>query len=374
MPTPGVSETTVAQGVIQGVTEADGQSVRNARTDNAGHLITVGSASGTALATEATLAEVEEDIDLIQPFIDANLSTLATELTLAEIGADIDTIETNSTTLVGKDFATETTLSEIGADIDVIETNSTTIAGKDFATETTLAEIGADIDVIETNSTTIAGKDFATETTLAEIGADIDTIETNSTTIAGKDFATQTTLAEIEEDIDFLVPVTPDGANVSVQVQGRSTANSTTTPLGANVPFRGTWVEWQTSYVGIVVDMKATLAAATGMLFIDFSTATTPTNGSDASVDDSITATYDASQVSLLRLVAGVQSRWVRVRYVNGATAQTTFALDTALITNAAPLPQLPLNQRETSQCRLNLLAQLLLRTITTTSATRAVQ
>src|SRR5882672_1369213 len=258
MPTPGVSETTVAQGVIQGVTEADGQSVRNARTDNAGHLITVGSASGTALATEATLAEVEEDIDLIQPFIDANLSTLATELTLAEIGADIDTIETNSTTLVGKDFATETTLSEIGADIDVIETNSTTIAGKDFATETTLAEIGADID----------------------------TIETNSTTIAGKDFATQTTLAEIEEDIDFLVPVTPDGANVSVQVQGRSTANSTTTPLGANVPFRGTWVEWQTSYVGIVVDMKATLAAATGMLFIDFSTATTPTNGSDASVDD----------------------------------------------------------------------------------------
>ncbi len=131
---------------------------------------------------------------------------------------------------------------------------------------------------------------------------------------------------------------TPDATFANASIQGRHSANSTTTPLpgntgGTNHIYRGTWFEWQATHGKLITDL---FADVDGTLYIDFSEAPTPTNGDDSSVEDSITLSYDPDEDAnpLLRRQTPVQSRWVRHRYVNGIAAQSVFQLDAAFLVN----------------------------------------
>lgn len=130
------------------------------------------------------------------------------------------------------------------------------------------------------------------------------------------------------------VGLNPNNDFISVRASGRSSGNSTTTPLNGNTGgtdhiFRGTWFEWQNGYVSAIFDVHADVA---GTLFIDYSEDAAPVDGSEVSVDDSLTFPYDPSATPLLPKTIPVQSRWVRARYVNGPAAQSDFELDTSFL------------------------------------------
>lgn len=128
---------------------------------------------------------------------------------------------------------------------------------------------------------------------------------------------------------------TPNESFKNRRVGGRHNANSTTSLLGASAVWRGTWIEWQGRWVGMVTDLASD---AEGTLFLDFTEDESPVDGDESSVQDSLSVNYDPAVTPILRRITPIQSRWVRARYTNGDTAQTAFSLDTALITEAPPL------------------------------------
>lgn len=136
---------------------------------------------------------------------------------------------------------------------------------------------------------------------------------------------------------------TPDGVFVDEAAQGLHTANSSSVPLAAGGTFRGTWFEWSAQYVGAIAEVHADVA---GTLFIDLSQDASPVNGSEVSVDDSIPASgiaYDPIVDAILRREFPLQSRWVRLRYVNGPAAQADFELTLFFVTASTSLPLQPL-------------------------------
>lgn len=121
--------------------------------------------------------------------------------------------------------------------------------------------------------------------------------------------------------------VDPDDNFKNTRVQGRSTANSTSTPLGPDEVWRGEWIEWQDNYIKLLVDAFADVS---GTAYLDFSEDETPVDGDDTSITDSLAIAYDPAATPLLRRHAPVQSRWARARYVNGPVPQAEFQFDTA--------------------------------------------
>lgn len=98
-----------------------------------------------------------------------------------------------------------------------------------------------------------------------------------------------------------------------------SAGNSSTTPLAGGATFTGTWEEI-TNYGGIVISVFANVASATDGLKFEWSS-----DGTNVDVDEvsSVTAGVGRGFTQMPR------SRYFRVRYVNGASAQTTFRLHT---------------------------------------------
>lgn len=138
--------------------------------------------------------------------------------------------------------------------------------------------------------------------------------------------------------------VSPDGGFTNIRSQGRHSLNSTTALLngdtgGSDHIFRGTWVEWQASFGGLILDMHSDVP---GTLHIDFSEVADPVDGTEESVTLSQSVDYDPSNL-LFRRGFPTQSRWVRIRYENGLTAQSVFGLDTAFLT-AYVMPSGPLS------------------------------
>lgn len=128
----------------------------------------------------------------------------------------------------------------------------------------------------------------------------------------------------------ILVGQKPDSSFDNVRLQGQEPGNSTSTPLNASVTYRGTWFKWQETYLKLGISVNSDVA---GSLWIDFSEATTPTNGDDSSVYSSFFYAYDPTVESLFREQVPVQSKWVRVRYLNGIAAQSVFTFNTILLT-----------------------------------------
>lgn len=99
--------------------------------------------------------------------------------------------------------------------------------------------------------------------------------------------------------------------------------------------FRGNWFKWQDKYVGFLQDVNSDVP---GTLLIDFSESDTPTDGVDTDVDDVLLEFYDPADIGFLRRITPTQSRHVRLRYVNGNTAQSEFTIQGAFTTTAPPL------------------------------------
>lgn len=120
-----------------------------------------------------------------------------------------------------------------------------------------------------------------------------------------------------------------------IRLQGRHNDNSSKNILESNQIFRGKWFNWQEDYVGLFTEIKSDVS---GTLFIDFSQETTPTDGDDSSIDDYLQVAYDPVETPLSRRHVPTQSRWVRLRYVNGSTKQSDFHLDCTFVTTPPPL------------------------------------
>lgn len=100
-----------------------------------------------------------------------------------------------------------------------------------------------------------------------------------------------------------------------------SASNSSTATLGAGATFTGTFVD-ALSYACLSIVVKASHASATTGLVVEWS------NDGSTVVDDDAFAIPAATgkQYSF-----GIMSRYVRVKYTNGATPQTSFDLGTYL-------------------------------------------
>jgi hypothetical protein len=117
---------------------------------------------------------------------------------------------------------------------------------------------------------------------------------------------------------DIMVPVDIQGQTIDVAVKANTVnkflAGSTTTALAANASVTlGPWDALNYKYVNVSV-----FADQAGTLYIEQS----PDN-TNWDISESISVSANAGQAISREIVA----RYVRVRYVNGATAQTVFRL-----------------------------------------------
>lgn len=128
-------------------------------------------------------------------------------------------------------------------------------------------------------------------------------------------------------NIGSTVPISDGGGSITVDGSltatfggFASTANSTTTALGSNATFTGTWEDLR-DYATLSVTVYANVASATGGLQFQWS-------GDGVTEDESEDITISASHPGRA-MAFNVRGRYFRIRYTNGATAQTTFRLNT---------------------------------------------
>lgn len=262
----------------------------------------------------------------------------------------------------------------------------TTIAAKDFATQTTLADVLAKIiaapateakqDTMITHLSSIAGEDFATQTTLAAILAKIiaapateakqDTTITHLSSIAGEDFATQTTLASILSTLGATLDVAiADGDDVALGTTTDAAETDPTATASAIQLIKGILKQLQGNGTGnqnvYIADAGITLPTDKQGIYRSELFNTTVALGSAASYTGSaydgitlkrVTGTVNADQSGTLyfqhskdgtnwnqtRTVAFTAStpqsfdepfysRYMRLVYTNGASAQGSFEL-----------------------------------------------
>jgi len=130
--------------------------------------------------------------------------------------------------------------------------------------------------------------------------------------------------------------------------------NSTTTPLGSNATFTGTWQAWDTTsttgYVGIQIDVYTNVLGGTGnngvrALVVQFSSDGGTTIDRQLGVD-----ILAASTNGGMIMTFGRQGTHYRLTYTNGSTAQTTFRLATVSLTRNPPARQMPINDSLTDR------------------------
>ena len=109
--------------------------------------------------------------------------------------------------------------------------------------------------------------------------------------------------------------------NAKIIVPTVSTGNSSSTPLGIDGVFTGTFVEIL-NHAHITVLVKADQVSATDGLKIEWST-----DGITVHDNDSFTIPVNAAKI----FTFGPEARYFRVTYTNGGVAQTSFNLQTIL-------------------------------------------
>ncbi len=125
----------------------------------------------------------------------------------------------------------------------------------------------------------------------------------------------------------------PNGVYTDVRTQGPADSTSSTLTLEANETFRGEWQEWESNFVEMMVAVQSDQS---GGLFLDYSNRISPVNGVDTDVTLSIgPLPYSPVASPLLRGSNPLQSRWVRLRYVNGVAAQSEFNLRAVFLTSS---------------------------------------
>lgn len=129
--------------------------------------------------------------------------------------------------------------------------------------------------------------------------------------------------------------LTPDNEYENLRRSGRDSNNSTSTTLSASGVWRGIWREWsEEGYVALSLSVSSDVS---GTLMIDFSTNNAPSNGNESDVTGSITLAYNPSINPVLSRITPIESRWVRLRYINGSTNQTAFVVSNTFLTSDPP-------------------------------------
>ncbi len=123
------------------------------------------------------------------------------------------------------------------------------------------------------------------------------------------------------------------GNSKNIAPQDRDPLNSYDVPPSPDILaggfFRGIWREWEETHGGCVVTC---LADQSGTIYLDRSEADAPTDGVDTDVAlPALTFPYEPAN-GLFRQHFPLQSRWVRLRFENGAAAQTALSLDMAFL------------------------------------------
>jgi hypothetical protein len=120
-------------------------------------------------------------------------------------------------------------------------------------------------------------------------------------------------------DVADVIAVNGQNGLVTICPSHISTANSTSTALGSNAVFTGTWEE-ATNYGIIIVSVYASHASATNGFVAQYSSDGT-------NVDNTDTFTIPAANGKLYSFACA--AKYFRIVYTNGGTLQTSFRLQT---------------------------------------------
>lgn len=125
----------------------------------------------------------------------------------------------------------------------------------------------------------------------------------------------------------------PDGDYANTPANGSISGNTTTTNLNANQTFTGTPQD-TTGYVGGMCMFYSSHVGGSDGIEIQFSETTDFTL-----IHRRVTATYDLVTEGVPIFFPVMQGEYMRVRYVNGGTATTTFLIRTEFFIDAAQVP-----------------------------------
>lgn len=135
----------------------------------------------------------------------------------------------------------------------------------------------------------------------------------------------------VENVRSFSAGITPNGNFINLPAGSVVNSNSSMTLLLAAGTFTGTYID-QTGYGGIVVSVNA---SHDGTLFIE--------NSSDA-LTVSSSQSYPITGGSTFFAGSATRNKFVRIRYVNGATNQTAFDIQTIVLTQPLSPSSQPIN------------------------------
>ena len=156
-------------------------------------------------------------------------------------------------------------------------------------------------------------------TAAGSVSVGIATDQLSTLATAAKQDTGNASLASIDTKLTAPLSVTAGPGNVV------NAANSSTTPLAGGATFIGTGVDLL-NYAGVEVFAFANVA---GTLYLEYST--------DNSNWD-LSLSYSLAAGVPLHIPNGTQSRYFRVRYTNGGSAQASFRLQTILL-GSIPAP-----------------------------------
>ena len=101
-------------------------------------------------------------------------------------------------------------------------------------------------------------------------------------------------------------------------------------------------LRWQHSYINLAFD---SITDVPGTVVFEFTEREVPKEDVDDDVHGEITVPYGSGDVNgLLRRHAPIQSKWVRIKWVNGVQPQTFFNMDTAFTVTAVNPPLSPIS------------------------------
>lgn len=163
------------------------------------------------------------------------------------------------------------------------------------------------------------------DNSLNDIEARLETFDTN----AGMPTSNTLRTAATQVTLD------PNGVVTLGTSPGIDDSNSSYTPLGAGVTFTGAWKDLS-PYVSISFMVKSDVMSAVNGLKVQFS-------HDGVTVTRDLTATYIPSDAGLY-LTLPVEMKYFRVIFINGATPQSNFVLQTMLDITQAGSATVPIN------------------------------